>query len=181
MQHFITMTGIEGVVSSAATAIARSLTMPEFDLAGTLSLFIRDEVSSLLHHTRDGLIVPDLDLAQYIHEGSWCEHAIDQASVDQRGVLHTPSKSDGVHWRAQRKGESRNAHFVEWMLIDSPQMRNCTTLRSHSSTKRRRCRCSRECPRTSWRGTSRYHIVMTRCWAGVKKGIVRGYNEMYVL
>ena len=46
MQHFITRSGVEGVVSAASTAIARSLTMPEFDLAGTLSLFIRDEVSS---------------------------------------------------------------------------------------------------------------------------------------
>jgi transformation/transcription domain-associated protein len=45
MQQFITRTGVEGVVSASATAIARSLTMPEFDLAGTLSLFIRDEVS----------------------------------------------------------------------------------------------------------------------------------------
>ncbi|ORY26601.1 putative histone acetyltransferase [Naematelia encephala] len=44
MQHFITRTGIEGVVTACTTAIARSLTMPEFDLAGTLSLFIRDEI-----------------------------------------------------------------------------------------------------------------------------------------
>jgi transformation/transcription domain-associated protein len=46
MQHFITPVGVEGVVSAAITAIARSLTQPEFDLAGTLSLFIRDEVGS---------------------------------------------------------------------------------------------------------------------------------------
>ena len=45
MQHFITRTGIEGVVSACGTAIGRSLIMPEFDLAGTLSLFVRDEVS----------------------------------------------------------------------------------------------------------------------------------------
>lgn len=44
MQHFITRVGIEGVLTASDTAIARSLTMPEFDLAGTLSLFIRDEV-----------------------------------------------------------------------------------------------------------------------------------------
>ena len=44
MQHFITRVGVEGVVSAAATAISRCLTMPEFDLAGTLSIFIRDEV-----------------------------------------------------------------------------------------------------------------------------------------
>ena len=44
MQHFITRTGVEGIVTAACTAIARSLTMPEFDLAGTLSLFIRDEI-----------------------------------------------------------------------------------------------------------------------------------------
>ena len=44
MQHFITRTGIEGVVTAATTAISKSLIMPEFDLAGTLSLFIRDEV-----------------------------------------------------------------------------------------------------------------------------------------
>lgn len=45
MQHFITRAGIEGVVTAAATALSRSLSPPEFDLAGTLSLFIRDEVS----------------------------------------------------------------------------------------------------------------------------------------
>ncbi|EIW69900.1 hypothetical protein TREMEDRAFT_71446 [Tremella mesenterica DSM 1558] len=44
MQHFITRVGIEGIVTSAVTAIGRSLTMPEFDLSGSLSLFIRDEV-----------------------------------------------------------------------------------------------------------------------------------------
>ena len=45
MQHFITRVGIEGVITAAVTAIGTSLTMPEFDLGGTLSLFIRDEVS----------------------------------------------------------------------------------------------------------------------------------------
>jgi transformation/transcription domain-associated protein len=44
MQHFITRVGVEGVVTSAATAIAHSLTLPEFDLASTLHLFIRDEI-----------------------------------------------------------------------------------------------------------------------------------------
>jgi hypothetical protein len=45
MQHFITRVGIEGVVSGCATALSKCLTSPEFDLGGTLSLFIRDEVS----------------------------------------------------------------------------------------------------------------------------------------
>ncbi|WWD20697.1 hypothetical protein CI109_105173 [Kwoniella shandongensis] len=44
MQNFITRVGIEGVVTAAATAIARCLTQPEFDLSGTLCLFIRDEL-----------------------------------------------------------------------------------------------------------------------------------------
>lgn len=44
MQNFITRVGVEGVVSAAATAIAHSLTLPEFDLASTLHLFIRDEI-----------------------------------------------------------------------------------------------------------------------------------------
>ncbi|KAL1410016.1 transcription-associated protein 1 [Vanrija albida] len=44
MQHFITRVGVEGVVSASATAIAHSLTLPEFDLASTLHLFIRDEI-----------------------------------------------------------------------------------------------------------------------------------------
>lgn len=44
MQHFITRVGVEGLLTSATTAIARSLVMPEFDLEGTLSLFLRDEV-----------------------------------------------------------------------------------------------------------------------------------------
>jgi transformation/transcription domain-associated protein len=46
MQHFITRTGVEGIVTSAITAIARSLTQPEFDLGPTLQLFVRDEVGS---------------------------------------------------------------------------------------------------------------------------------------
>ncbi|BEJ12109.1 hypothetical protein CspHIS471_0205690 [Cutaneotrichosporon sp. HIS471] len=44
MQDFITRVGVEGLVTSAATAIAHSLTLPEFDLASTLHLFIRDEI-----------------------------------------------------------------------------------------------------------------------------------------
>jgi transformation/transcription domain-associated protein len=50
MQNFITRVGIEGVVTAATTAIARSLTIPEFDLAGTLALFIRDEVGDIRVH-----------------------------------------------------------------------------------------------------------------------------------
>lgn len=46
MQHFITRTGIEGVVVACITAIAKSLSAPEFELDGTLHLFVRDEVSS---------------------------------------------------------------------------------------------------------------------------------------
>ncbi|WWC92285.1 uncharacterized protein L201_007239 [Kwoniella dendrophila CBS 6074] len=44
MQNFITRVGIEGVVTAACTAIARCLTTPEFDLSGTLCLFVRDEL-----------------------------------------------------------------------------------------------------------------------------------------
>ncbi|WWC98567.1 hypothetical protein V866_005459 [Kwoniella sp. B9012] len=44
MQNFITRVGIEGVVTAACTAIARCLTQPEFDLSGTLCLFVRDEL-----------------------------------------------------------------------------------------------------------------------------------------
>lgn len=46
MQHFITPTGVEGLLTSAVMAIARSLTLPEFDLESCLSLFLRDEVCS---------------------------------------------------------------------------------------------------------------------------------------
>ncbi len=45
MQHFITPTGVEGLLTSAVMAMARSLTLPEFDLESCLSLFLRDEVS----------------------------------------------------------------------------------------------------------------------------------------
>ncbi|WRT70688.1 uncharacterized protein IL334_007686 [Kwoniella shivajii] len=44
MQDFITRVGVEGVVTAACTAIARCLTQPEFDLSGTLCLFVRDEL-----------------------------------------------------------------------------------------------------------------------------------------
>lgn len=45
MQHFITRVGIEGVMTAAVTAISKSLTSPGFDLAETLSSFVRDEVN----------------------------------------------------------------------------------------------------------------------------------------
>lgn len=48
MQHFITPTGIEGILTSSVIAMARSLSMPEFDLESCLTLFLRDEVSSLV-------------------------------------------------------------------------------------------------------------------------------------
>lgn len=44
MQHFATRAGVEGVITGTCTAMARCLTAPEFDLSGTLSLFIRDEL-----------------------------------------------------------------------------------------------------------------------------------------
>lgn len=44
MQHFITPTGVEGLLTSAVMAMARSLTNPEFDLPSCLTLFLRDEV-----------------------------------------------------------------------------------------------------------------------------------------
>lgn len=44
MQHFITPAGIEGLLTSGVTAMARSLSNPEFDLESSLSLFLRDEV-----------------------------------------------------------------------------------------------------------------------------------------
>lgn len=44
MQHFITKTGVEGIVTAVLTALSKSLTLPEFDLSGTLTIFLRDEV-----------------------------------------------------------------------------------------------------------------------------------------
>lgn len=46
MQHFITKTGVEGTVTAVLTALSRSLTGPEFDLSGILTIFLRDEVST---------------------------------------------------------------------------------------------------------------------------------------
>jgi transformation/transcription domain-associated protein len=48
MQHFITKTGVEGTVTAVLTALSRSLTLPEFDLSGTLTIFLRDEVNSII-------------------------------------------------------------------------------------------------------------------------------------
>jgi len=47
MQHFITKTGVEGIVTAVLTALSKSLTLPEFDLSGTLTIFLRDEVSNI--------------------------------------------------------------------------------------------------------------------------------------
>lgn len=57
MQHFITPTGIEGILTSSVIAMARSLSMPEFDLESCLTLFLRDEVSSFVHESHSPLIV----------------------------------------------------------------------------------------------------------------------------
>lgn len=46
MQHFITRVGVEGVMTAVMTAISKSLLATGFDLAGSLSLFVRDEVGS---------------------------------------------------------------------------------------------------------------------------------------
>jgi phosphatidylinositol kinase/protein kinase (PI-3 family) len=51
MQHFITKTGVEGIVTAVLTALSGSLTFPEFDLSGTLTIFLRDEVSFSLLQT----------------------------------------------------------------------------------------------------------------------------------
>ena len=47
MQHFITKTGVEGTVTAVLTALSKSLTGPEFDLSGILTIFLRDEVRAL--------------------------------------------------------------------------------------------------------------------------------------
>lgn len=54
MQHFITPTGVEGLLTSGVMAIARSLSLPEYDLESSLTLFIRDEVSlwHAMHNTK---------------------------------------------------------------------------------------------------------------------------------
>ncbi|ODN82926.1 hypothetical protein L202_01173 [Cryptococcus amylolentus CBS 6039] len=44
MQNFVTRAGVEGIITGTCTAMARCLTSPEFDLSGTLCLFIRDEL-----------------------------------------------------------------------------------------------------------------------------------------
>jgi transformation/transcription domain-associated protein len=44
IQHFIGRTGVEGIMVGCITAIARSLSPPEFELDGTLHLFVRDEL-----------------------------------------------------------------------------------------------------------------------------------------
>jgi len=50
MQHFITKTGVEGTVTAVLTALSKSLTGPEFDLSGILTIFLRDEVSNLVYN-----------------------------------------------------------------------------------------------------------------------------------
>ena len=50
MQHYITKTGVEGTVTAVLTALSKSLTGPEFDLSGILTIFLRDEVSNLVYN-----------------------------------------------------------------------------------------------------------------------------------
>lgn len=44
MQHFLTSTGIEGLLTVGLMSIGRALTEPEFEMDQQLSLFLRDEV-----------------------------------------------------------------------------------------------------------------------------------------
>nr|ACZ80650.1 putative histone acetyltransferase protein [Cryptococcus depauperatus] len=56
MQHFVTRAGVEGLISATCTAMARCLTVPDFDLSGTLCLFIRDEANNpLLSHVYENV------------------------------------------------------------------------------------------------------------------------------
>lgn len=72
MQHFITRTGVEGIVSAVLTALSKSLTLPEFDLSGTLTIFLRDEVSLSVFTGNDGLMLmlPGRLLAKRVQAGS---------------------------------------------------------------------------------------------------------------
>jgi hypothetical protein len=70
MQHFITPTGIEGLLTSSVIAMARSLSMPEFDLESCLSLFLRDEVSFTVTDQRKPTLITPV-FCRY-HCGSPC-------------------------------------------------------------------------------------------------------------
>jgi transformation/transcription domain-associated protein len=62
--------GVEGVMTAAVTAISQSLLAPGFDLAGTLSLFVRDEVSLHLHVVVTGADYAAIHVASHVYEGT---------------------------------------------------------------------------------------------------------------
>ncbi|WVQ85959.1 hypothetical protein IAT38_008127 [Cryptococcus sp. DSM 104549] len=67
MQRFITRAGIEGVVTGTATAMAKCLSSPEFDLSGTLCLFIRDELL-IWHNTYVKDVRADQPLISHVNK-----------------------------------------------------------------------------------------------------------------
>lgn len=101
MQHFITKTGVEGIVTAVLTALSKSLTLPEFDLSGTLTIFLRDEVS---HMAADGMKKLTRGtgriLAKCIQARSGTRYSERYACIHQCGEVHSAC---GNYWIPRRK------------------------------------------------------------------------------
>lgn len=102
MQHFATRAGVEGVITGTCTAMARCLTAPEFDLSGTLSLFIRDEVRSIVVRPTSSLLTIIFSvaahMAQYLHERLSFRKPSPRSRIQECGQLHSQSIHHGFHW-----------------------------------------------------------------------------------
>lgn len=103
MQHFITKTGVEGTVTAVLTALSKSLTGPEFDLSGILTIFLRDEVSTPSFLTkRTRLIYSGGILAQRLQTRKQTRrHSQRYSCIHKRGQIHQACRDNRFPRREQ--------------------------------------------------------------------------------
>lgn len=114
MQHFITPTGVEGLLTSGVMAIARSLSLPEYDLESSLSLFLRDEVS--LWYALHAQKATDHPKAVYDNVDGWVRRTAELAYTGEN-----PDRSDMTPINAVIIGFIAQATNTQF-LAQTPEM-----------------------------------------------------------
>jgi transformation/transcription domain-associated protein len=100
MQHFITKTGVEGTVTAVLTALSKSLTGPEFDLSGILTIFLRDEVS-LLQHNRSSAHISGRLLAQRLQTREQARYGKRYTCIHKCGQVYQACRDNRFPRREQ--------------------------------------------------------------------------------
>jgi transformation/transcription domain-associated protein len=101
MQHFITKTGVEGTVTAVLTALSKSLTGPEFDLSGILTIFLRDEVGTLPDTAGEMLMYSGRLLAQCLQTREQTRYGKRYTRIHKCGQVHSTGRDDRFPRREQ--------------------------------------------------------------------------------